>query len=91
MVGRSARLEQDQLPQVVAVILQIDPLVEDGLARDVADPADDDLAALALGVAVDDLEDLVPAHHATGPAKIVRCQGLAATPVMSNITCLTTV
>lgn len=59
---RTARLEQQELAQVVRLGLQVDPLVEHGLAGHVADAPDDDLAHLALGVTVDDVQDSFPAH-----------------------------
>lgn len=56
------RLEQDHLPDVVHVALQMDALVEHGFARHLTYAADNDTAAFTLGMAVDNGQGSFPAH-----------------------------
>src|SRR5262249_39146695 len=58
----AARLEQQQLADVVTVLFQVDLLIEHGLTGHVADAAGDHLADLAAGVAFHDVEYPAPAH-----------------------------
>ena len=62
MVYRPARLEEDHPTQIIGMVLQISPLVEDCVARDRRNAADNNLPTLAFGMTVDNRDGLAPPH-----------------------------
>lgn len=60
--GTTARLLEEELADVVLLFPKVHHLVEHGLAGDVKDAADDDVADFASAVAADDVEGAVVRH-----------------------------